>query len=83
MLLKSSLEGMSLSSGCKEVCRVRAVTKLLNCVLSAVCVFWKGTKCFSWSGDLPFLCNFKPISSPFLHTGLFMENFFLFVFFSS
>lgn len=44
-------------------------------------VFGSEKKCSSQSTDLSFLCNFKPISSPFLHEQSKVQNFLFWLFF--
>lgn len=72
---------MSFSSGVQGSLRGSSCYNSFElCAFSFVWFLEVKKKCSSRSADLSFLCNFKPISSPFLHEQSKVQNFFILVF---
>lgn len=79
--LKALVEGMSFSSGVQGSLRGSSCFSSFElCAFSFVWFLEAKKKCSSRSADLSFLCNFQPISSPFLHEQSKAQNSFILVF---
>lgn len=78
-VFQASLKGMSFSSGVQGSLRGSSCYSSFElCPFSFVWLLEAKKKCSSRSADLSFLCNFKPISSPFLHEQSQVRNFFFY-----
>lgn len=78
-MLNALVKGMSFCSGVQGSLRGSSCYNSFElCAFSFVWLLEVKKKCSSWSADLSFLCNFKPISSPFLHEQSKVQNFFYF-----